>query len=314
MAKKPPNEHTQTRVEMVELTPELIKTWKRPGFQRELRLNAKVHELVEKIKLDGGVVPGIITLGVLKDDLYKLDGQHRLAAFDLTKLTVGYADVRYYFAEDMADMGEEFVRLNSSLVHLRPDDILRGLEGHSEALQYIRKHAPCIGYDMIRRSPRAPMLSMSMALRCWRASAAETPSAAGLGAAAIARSLTLEEAKQFVSFINLAEKAWGRDPEYSRLYSGLTLTLCMWLFRRMVLSPTGSATPLSPVQFSTCLLGLSADARYLDYIVGRQLSDHDRSPAFGRIKKIFTTRCQLEMKKRIRLPAPAWASHLTGRP
>jgi hypothetical protein len=37
--------------------------WKLPAFQRPLRVNAKVLALVEEIRTEGGVIPGILTLG-----------------------------------------------------------------------------------------------------------------------------------------------------------------------------------------------------------------------------------------------------------
>jgi hypothetical protein len=272
-----------------------------------------VLELVDKIKADGGVVPGIITIGVFEKNFYKLDGQHRLEAFLLTKLPVGYCDVRFYYATSEADMGEEFVRQNSSLVHMRPDDYLRGLEGTYEPLEYIRRHCPFVGYDQVRRGPKSPVVGMSVLLRCWFCSEKETPSSGGMGGAvSIAKSLTPESAKHCAAFITLAEKAWGRDQEYARLYSALNLTLCMWLFRRIVLEPKGGVTPLTPIEFQSCLTALSADVRYLDYIVGRKLSDRDRSPAYGRVKQIFQNRYKLEAKKRAKFPSPSWAANMAG--
>lgn len=307
-----PHKETSTRVELVELTPELVKSWKKPDFQRDLRVNAKVLELVDQIKKDE-CLPGIITIGVLDKIFYKLDGQHRLEAFLLSKLPIAYCDVRYYYAEDMAEMGEEFVRLNSSLVRLRPDDILRGLEGHIETLQYLRKHCPFVGYDMIRRGAKSPVLSMSVVLRCWALAMTETPTSGRAVAAQVAKSLTPADTKHLAIFLQLAEKAWGRDPEYARLYSTLTLTLCMWLFRRIVIEPySAGTTMLTPDQFQSCLTALSADARYLDYIVGRKLSDRDRSPAYNKIKAIFQHRYKVETKRRAKLPQPSWASHGRG--
>ena len=51
----------------------------------------------------------------------------------------------------MAEMGDAFVALNSRLVNMRPDDILRGLEGSIPALQEIRASCPFVGYDQIRQ-------------------------------------------------------------------------------------------------------------------------------------------------------------------
>src|SRR5439155_2436385 len=39
--------------------------------------NDKVRALAEQVKADGGVMPGIITLGVVDGVTYLIDGQHR---------------------------------------------------------------------------------------------------------------------------------------------------------------------------------------------------------------------------------------------
>ena len=47
---------------------------------------------------------------------------------------------------------------------------------------------------------------------------------------------------------------------------------------------------------------------YLDWIVGRRISDRDRTPAYNRIKAIFIERIQQDTGKRIYMPAPAWST------
>jgi hypothetical protein len=308
-----PQKQTHTRVDTLEVSPAKLKSWKSPPFQRPLRVNAKVEALAEQIKLDGGVIPGVLTIGLLGKEEYLLDGQHRREAFYISGLQEGYVDVRFREFEDMAGMGEEFVNLNSALVRLRPDDILRGLEGTNEALTTIRKKCPFVGYDMIRRSEKSPIIGMSILLRCWVGSAPETPTSSGSSAAQIARTFTTEDAIKCVEFLSLAEQAWGRDPEYARLWGSLNLALCMWLFRRLVLADnrkSGARTvTLTKEQFRACLASLSAEPNYLEYLVGRQLSERDRSPAYDRIKTIFVRRLHHDTGKRAILPAPPWTTH-----
>lgn len=304
-----PNKATQTSVDTILVTEEFLKNhWKSPAFQRPLRINAKVMALAEQIKQDRGVIPGVITIGVMGKDHYLLDGQHRCRAFILSGIAEGFCDVRYRHFNTMADMGEEFVNLNSALVRLRPDDILRGLEGTSEALQLIRKKCPFVGYDQIRRGERAPILGMSVLLRCWYGSSPETPASSGPSAAAVAHSLTVDEAQDCIDFILLAEKAWGRDAEYQRLWSSLNMTLCMWLYRRLVLTQYSGKTPkLNKDQFRACLMSLSAETHYLEWLVGRNLSERDRGPAYTKIKAVFAKRLMADMGvRKVFLPHPPW--------
>lgn len=306
----PPKKKTRTTVDTILITPELVKKWLNPPFQRPLRINEKVRALATTVTEAGGVIPGVITLGVMNGETYLLDGQHRREAFLLSECAEGYTDIRRHYFESIAEMGEEFVNLNSQLVRMRPDDMLRGLEGSYPAIGALRKACPFVGYDQIRRGAGSPILSMSAVLRCWTGATADVPKGTSESASHLGQSLTGDVAKECAEFLTLAEKAWGRDPEYHRLWGGLNLTLCMWFYRRTVLSAySAKSARLTREQFGRCLMSLSANSAYLEWLTGRMLSDRDRSPGYGRIKIIFVKRLFEDMGKKAILPAPAWVSH-----
>lgn len=297
----------RSTTEAVILTKDAVSGWKAPPFQRPLRVNAKVLELAEEMKCGGGILPGILTIGVLDREKYLVDGQHRVEAFKISELPEVYAEVRICHFDDLADMADEFVTLNSKLVTMRPDDILRGLEATSPGLQLIKKSCEFVGYDMIRRGANAPVVSMSSALRCWFGSAQETPASGATGAAVIAKMLTEEEATKCAQFLNVAYGAWRRDPEYHRLWSSLNLSVTMWLWRRTVLGGySQKSVRLSAVMFGKCLMSVSADAGYIDWLLGRNLSERDRSPCFTRLRQIFVKRIEDETQKKPVFPGPAW--------
>lgn len=301
---------TRTTVDTVLISKDIVSSWKNPPFQRPLRVNDKVRALAETIKADGGVLPGVVTLGVMGGAKYLLDGQHRREAFLLSGCDEGYTDVRTHFFDDMGQMGEEFVALNSQLVRLRPDDILRGLEGSFEPLRLIRAKCRFVGYDMIRRNENAPILSMSLVLRVWRGSASEVPAPHGVAttAANLAKTITEDDADQMIAFLLCCHEAWGRELENARLWGSLNLILCAWLYRRTVITQWSAKTPkLTRELFRKCLMSLSADAHYTDWLVGRHLGERDRSPAYDRLKAVFAARLALEMGQKPKLPAPAWA-------
>lgn len=305
----PSEKKTSSTMDTLELTQKLVNSWKSPPFQRDLKINAKVLAVAEEIQIAGGVVPGILTIGVLDGETYVVDGQHRLAAWLQTGLPVGYADVRTHFFENMGEMSSEFVRLNSSLVKLRPDDIMRGSEPSSPALQKIRRKCPFIGYDMVRRSDKSPVLSMSVFLRTWVGTQTDVPQQ--LSGQTSLKQMSDEETVSAIEFITSCYEAWGRDFEYRRLWSAANLITCAWLYRRVVLgekiSSQSRTTKLTKEEFRKCLMALSADGKYLDYLVGRNVSERDRAPIYGRIKTIFQRRYYTETGKKINLPQPAWA-------
>lgn len=306
----------QSRMDTLIITPEIAGSWKLPPFQRPLRVNDKVRAVTEQIKRDE-VIEGVITLGKLKGDnaYYIVDGQHRIESFKLSEIGEAIADVRICTFDSLGEMADEFVRLNSSLVRMRPDDILRGLESSVPALTAIRKACPFVGYDQVRRSTSGPIVSMSSLLRCWAGSAMETPpnnGGGGLSAAQHAQNLNQQSLQNLIGFLATAHAAWGRDPEYYRLWSALNFTLCMWLWNRLVIDRdrTGNKryAVLSITQFKHCLMSVSADADYLAWLPGRNMGDRDRSPCFMRLKAIFVKRLTVEGGKKVFLPMPAWSS------
>lgn len=302
---------TQTTLDTIEITRKLVATWKAPPFQRDVRINTGVLALVAELQRDN-VVPGTITLGVLDGDVYIVDGQHRLHAFMMADLAIAYADVRTHYFKTMAAMADEFVKLNSQLVRLRPDDILKGLEQSNKHLQDIRRKCPYVGYDAIRRGPSSPVVSMGALLRVWFGSRPEVPSTGGHSATACAGQLDDRETGELTRFLQICFQAWRREKEYQKLWSALNLCLCAWLYRRVVLGPAGKgtsrATKMTEQEFIRGMLALSADANYVDYLVGRNLGDKDRAPAYNRMKSILAKRYADDHGgTKLMLPQPTWS-------
>ena len=307
----PTEKKTRTVVDTIMVTPESLNKWKSPPFQRPIRQNEKVRALAYELKHDGGVWPGIVSLGVLDSVVYVIDGQHRKEAFLMSGLTEGYTDVRTHYFQSMADMGEEFVRLNSQLVHMKPDDILRVLEASIDGLKKIRLMCPFVGYSHLRVNTASPLLGMSVTLRSWRSSMNDIPgNSAGRSAAMIAQEIDMSEYDHLIEFLNLALAAFGRDPQYSRLWSALNLMITMWLYRRLVLSPDdkhGKILPVTRDQFKRCLMSVSATTDYVDWLLGRSVGERDRSPCYNRLKSIFAARLSADTGKKVSLPQPAWS-------
>jgi hypothetical protein len=287
-----------------------IESWILPPFQRPLRVNAKVLEVSEQIKKDGGIIPGVILIGVLnKAEKYLIDGQHRVKAFLLTELPEAIADVRMIHFESMSEMGVEFDKINGRLVVHKPDDSLRALEGAYPTLQHIRDRCPFIGYDMVRRNPKAPLLSMSLAIRAWMVSANEVPQSSSISAREQVERMDMDEAKRMAEYFCIVYDAWRNDPEYLRCWSALNITITAWLWRRCVLTTSSPrVTKFTPAQFGQAMLALTADQSYLDWLVGRNVSERNRSPCYSRVKNIIVKRMAAVFGKKVILPSPSWSN------
>jgi hypothetical protein len=306
---------TKTALEVMLVTPELLGKWRSPPFQRPVRQNEKVRALAEQMKLEDGIWPGIITLGVLNGETYIIDGQHRKESFLLSGLKEGLINACIHYFQSMAEMGEEFVKLNSQLARMRPDDILRGLEDSIPGLKRIRMTCPFVGYDFIRRNTAtAPMVGMSVTIRAWCGSTTEVPSPnhGGMSAAGMAETMDDSEYDSLIQFLTMANTAFGRDPQYGRLWSGLNLIICMWMYRRLVLNPPSSpnsrSQQLTKDMFKKCLMSVSASSDYVDWLLGRNIGERDRAPAYARLKSIFAKRLAQEVGHKVSLPQPAWSS------
>jgi len=305
---------TTSKMETVLLRLEDIDSWVTPRFQRPIKHNPKVEEFKEGLKANGGIIDGVITLGRLPGDpkIYLVDGQQRCQAARLSGLVEFIADTRIIEYENMRKMAIAFLHLNSHLVALRADDLLRAAEEDVPELRELREKCPFVGYENIRRySTNSCLLSMSAALRAWKSSRQETPAASGIGAVLDLPDVLLEskELDHLVEFLTIAHSAWGTDPENYRLWTALNLTMCMYLFRHLVLAPPErrrNYTLLTAPQFQKCLMSVSAAADYAEWLVSRHLSERDRPPCYNRLRALFVGRLADQLGKKPKMPQPAW--------
>jgi hypothetical protein len=311
-------------METLVLTPEIMQSWTLPAFQAPLKVNAKVREVADDLQAQSGTpcINGVISLGRIRSELmsgaakmYLVDGQHRREAFLMSGLKEVYADVRINVYETMEEMAQDYLRLNSPISRKTPDDQLRALQESSPALKLIAKECPYIGYRYIRANPDAPLVGMAAVLRRWRGAGYETPAITGAagGAATLATELRMEDAEQIVRFMQVAFAAWGKDIEYKVLWSALNMTMCMWLWRVLVLDRdrTGSRryVVLTVDQFRHCLMAVSADAEYIAWLAGRLMAERDRAPCYRRIRAAFIHRLHDEMSGKIKMPSPPWMNN-----
>jgi hypothetical protein len=293
---------------------EEMNSWELPPFQRGKKENQKVVAFAEELRDRGGIIGGVMTLGRLRyapEKTYLIDGQQRRGGCNLSGLEEFIADIRDMVFETMGEMAKEYIRLNSSLVTFRPDDLLKANEENNPYMRKLREVCPFIGYEQVRRaSTGCTLLSMSATMRCWFGSATETPTQINTQATVLVGHLDEKEVEQLSAFLNTAHSAWGGDPEYYRLWSNLNLVMCMWLFRQLVLShdPKRRIVKLNVDMFRKCLMSLSTSDNYIAWLLGRHMTERDRSPCYGKVRAIFSQRLAVEFNgKKVVFPKPQWA-------
>jgi hypothetical protein len=301
-------------METLIITPAAVSRWLPPPFQRPKKTNKRTVAVTEAIKKEGGIIPGTITLGKFNGNTYLVDGQHRIGCFLDSELPEGLADVRVLTFNTLAEMAEEFSQLNSHIVPFRKDDILRGMEAYTPALAELRRRCPFVGYDNVRqKSKNSKVLSMSTAIRTWLGSEKEPND--GPSTSRAVELLSDEEVSKLAACLATCWEAWGREPESFRLWGKLNLGIVFWLWRRIVLKEDMPAadlggrrrTIITPDQFRLCLMALSANGRYVEWLLGRNLKERDRKPCYDHVKSIFVGRLGGMGLGRPLMPSPEWA-------
>jgi hypothetical protein len=309
----PSRQFEKTQMETKLLSLDEMFRWKLPPFQREERQTQKVLEFAEELKCNGGMVSGTILLGMLRgqeDTVYLVDGQQRRHGCEISTMEEFIADISLKTYDSMADMAEDFKRANGRLVPFKPDDLLRAYEVTHVHLKQLHDDCPFIGYVNIRRNDdKGAVLSMSCALRCWFGSALVTPA---LQNQAVTLLDQLDESQRqcMTIFLRTAHNAWGTDRSYGRLWANLNLLMTMYLYRKLVLDPVPSArrVPLPIEMFRKCLMSVSADGSYSDWLQGRNVGERDRAPCYRRLKTIFAQRLLREYNGKIfKMPKPDWS-------
>lgn len=124
----------------------------------------------------------------------------------------------------------------------------------------------------------------------------------------------MDDCDQLSQFLLATFTAWGRDRANDRLWGGLNLTLTMWLWRAMVMQAySAKVKQLTPETFTKCLMTISSNQFYQDWLVGRQLSSpRDVPQAYSKIKAIFAIRLEQIGGSKTSLPAPQWAASISA--
>jgi hypothetical protein len=300
----------KTRMETQLLSLQEMDSWALPPFQREEVQTKKVMEFAEELKQNGGIIGGVIHLGQLRHDtvIYLVDGQQRRNGCHISERGEFIADISLKLYDSMVEMAEEFKRLNSRLVPLRPDDLLRACESTHKALAKLRSNCPFVGYGNIRRQACSPLLSMSFALKSWFGSGLATPQQTGQ-AISLLDQFTDAQCELLTVFLLTAHTAWGADRQYSRLWSNPNLTMCMYLYRKLTVEPSSRRAAVPAEMFRKCLMSVSANGNYYDWLSGRHLHERDRSPCYKRLRSIFAERLTQEYGGNLyRMPKPDWVT------
>jgi hypothetical protein len=199
------------------------------------------------------------------------------------------AELRWEFFDDYAKMALRFDKLQRHMAKMKPDDGLRALEHSVPVLAYIKKSCLFVGYGKIQRAEStSASLSMSVLVRCWVGSESAVPTSSPGAARELVQAMDQSTAERCVEFATLAFRAWENNSEFGPLWGTVNLTLCIWLYRRMVLAPSTEVKPMTREQFGRFLMALTDDD-YIEFLRGKQMTRNSRNAVMTRLETRLTT-------------------------
>jgi len=275
--------------------------WASPPFQRPVVEGRANLREVARIIRDTGEVPGVVTLGELDGVLYLIDGQHRRRATEMSERTEVMVYLVILKCLTMEEMSRRFLALNSSIVPIKVDDRLRSAEITNPNLRMIRDLCGFVGY----RKSAHHVVTMSVVLRSFLASCRDTPGP--LTGVLSSDRITLAEAEELAAALAVLYKSWGNTAGQESLWGGLNLSVCLWLYRRVVFeAATTRNTTVTPDEFSVAMVGLT-DRVYLEWLRGKSTGPMFFPGTYDRIKSCLVAWLRSEGRTRIRLPSPSFA-------
>lgn len=311
-----------SRVVKIKLTPDVIKSWLTPYWQRPVRFNAKGRQLTEDIKLtrklDSVMIVGVVKKRNGKFDLYLVDGHHRKAAFLRSGAPYMDIDVKFVYVDKVEELSPLYLNCQEQITKSTANDNLQGLAVTNEVLQHIKSKCEFITYEGVRLGTIAHSINMSTVVQIWYDSMLDPPKkntlTPSVSITELAKKLTVDDADHIVQFMTLCRDNF----EFKKLSSGLwlhiNLVLCLWLFRVLVLREVWEGGEvykvkhLTPRQFGVGLLGLKNDKYYLTLMRKKLNSSVDRKEAYQSIAKLFASNLRsCGVVSNPKLPRPQWA-------
>jgi hypothetical protein len=312
-----------SRVVKIKLTPEVINGWEIPYWQRTVRYNTKVREIVEGLRKDPKL-DSMLIVGVLKKrgkyHLFLVDGHHRKDAFNRSGVPYLNIDVKFVYVETMGEMAELYLRCQGQISRSTADNNLKGVAVTHKQIADINSECGCITYDGVRLGTSTASVSMSTVVQIWYDSMLDPPKknsgSPSKTITELASNLTTRDAEKIVEFILLCKERFGFSELSCGLWKHINLTLCLWLYRIMVWregwaegEDYSRVTVLTPKQFGTGLSGL-VNGRFYQTLNHKSLSSvADRKETFRSIVRLFSSNLTTyNVVKTPKLPKPPWAA------
>jgi hypothetical protein len=203
--------------------------------------------------------------------------------------------------------------MQTSICRSTPDHRLQSLEPRCPNLLHFREGCKdIVTYGRVIKG-RGRVLPVSHALRCWASSNEDPPAKNVTNTEILAQGLTALDVQQLSGLLHSLIRVWGDQREYKCLWGPLNLTLCMWLYRRMVIgvpAPAPNVTRLTSGQFEAGVAGLTHSS-YRSALGNKKLRKEgeadEREYIYGQLGNFFMQglrSCRGFQNKVIRCPVP----------
>jgi hypothetical protein len=155
------------------------------------------------------------------------------------------------------------------------------------------------------------LLSITSTIRAWYSASFGHPAGTQVKAEEIVVKMSDESYKNLEEFLFLVFEAWGEDAYCRELWNQLNLTMCMWFYNNTVVNKFNPQTDvLTKEQFQAVAFALAANAKYLNHLLGRNLTTIHRAPTYTMLREVAKSRLLTQFHKKFKLPNPDFTGTL----
>jgi hypothetical protein len=256
-----------------------LEVWQVPEYNRETTDTKKVNELVEALLREPVLRYDHFIISCRECVLRKVDCNHRVRAFEKSGLPAIRVNIHYIRFDSEEEEVEAYRQKQYQLKRSTPNDRLKVVARTHQPLQRIAELCNFVTFDKACAGQAGKLVTMSTVVQVYEWSKTNPPRSRSVSSIEdLAKTLTAEDAAQIVEFLLLCREYF--EVKNPSLWKVSNLTLCLWLYRRLIWREEVEDTRWSRMTSQEFGSGLGAlsNTTYAGRITNKTLShDTDRN-------------------------------------
>ena len=280
-----------------------FEVWQIPLYNRETINNKKVNEIAAALVEDPALRYDHLLIGCRGGVLYKVDGNHRMRAFEKSGLPTIRVNIHFVRFDSEEEEVEAYRQMQEQIKKSTPNDRLKVVSYRHLPIQHIDRECRFVTFGKAAKSAGS-LVTMSTVVQTWEWSKTNPPRPSNGGSIEdLAWGINQNDSVRIVEFMRLCREQLGMD--FMTLWKASNLALCLWLYRRLIWYEDADHrwSKLTSREFGSGLLAI-CNSTYAGRITGKKLSnDVDRGAMWSNFIRSFRKGlAEVEGRRNLRLP------------